>query len=73
MVEIVPTNFISYQKLFKMVKDLYYSMGLSYELALFMYEFNQVTKFSWNELSIKGGSLSYRGMHDKLCNCNMMN
>ena len=36
MVEIVPMNFISYQKLVKMVKDLYYSKGLSYELALEM-------------------------------------
>ena len=36
MVEIVPMNFISYQKLVKMVKDIYYSMGLSYELALEM-------------------------------------
>ena len=36
MVEIVPMNFISYQKLVKMVKDVhvYYSKGLSYELAL---------------------------------------
>ena len=38
MVEIVPMNFI-YQKLVKMVKDVYYSKGLSYELALEM-EFN---------------------------------
>ena len=36
MVEIVPMNFISYQKLVKMVKDVYYSMDLSYELALEM-------------------------------------
>ena len=36
MVEIVPMNFISYQKLVKMVKDVYYSKGLSYELALEM-------------------------------------
>ena len=36
MVEIVPMNFISYQKLVKMVKDVYYSMGFSYELALEM-------------------------------------
>ena len=34
MVEIVPMNFISYQKLVKMVKDVYYSKGLCYELAL---------------------------------------
>ena len=36
MVEIVPMNFISYQKLVKMVKDVhvYYSKGLSYELAV---------------------------------------
>ena len=36
MVEIVPMNFISYQKLVKMVKDVhvYYSKGFSYELAL---------------------------------------
>ena len=41
-----------------MVKDVYYSKGLSYELALemgfnwqlFMYELFLVTKFSWNEL-----------------------
>ena len=38
-----------------------------------MYEFNSVTQLSWNELSIKGGSLSYRGVDDKLCNCSMMN
>ena len=36
MVETVPMNFISYQKLVKMVKDVYYSMGFSYELALEM-------------------------------------
>ena len=82
MVEIVPMNFISYQKLVKMVKDVYYSKGLFYELALEV-GFNwhclfmnliKLTKFSLNELSIKeGGSLSYRGMDDKLCNCNMMN
>ena len=36
MVEIVPMNFISYQKFVKMVKVVYYSMGLSYELALEM-------------------------------------
>ena len=36
MVEIVPMNFISYQKLVKMVKDVYYSKGLSCELALEM-------------------------------------
>ena len=36
MVEIVPMNFISYQKLVKMVKDVCYSKGLSYELALEM-------------------------------------
>ena len=80
MVETVPMNFISYQKLVKMVKDVYYSMDLSYELALEM-GFNwhclcmiyfKVTKFSWHELCIKeGGSLSYRRMDDKLCNCNM--
>ena len=34
MIEIVPMNFISYQKLVKMVKDVCYSMGLSCELAL---------------------------------------
>ena len=34
MIEIVSMNFISYQKLVKMVKDVYYSKGLSYELAL---------------------------------------
>ena len=34
MVAIVPMNFISYQKLVKMVKDVYYSMDLSYELPL---------------------------------------
>ena len=36
MVEIVPMNFISYQKLVKMVKDVYYCKGLSYELGLEM-------------------------------------
>ena len=36
MVEIVPMNFISYQELIKMVKDVYYSKGLSNELALEM-------------------------------------
>ena len=36
MVETVPMNFISYQKLAKMVKDVCYSKGLSYELALEM-------------------------------------
>ena len=36
MVEIVPMNFISYQKLVKMVKDVCYSMGFSYKLALEM-------------------------------------
>ena len=36
MIEIVPMNFISYQKLVKIGKDLYYSKGLSYELALEM-------------------------------------
>ena len=36
MVEIVAMNLISYQKLVKMVMDVhvYYSNGLSYELAL---------------------------------------
>ena len=36
MVEIVPMNFSSYQKLVKIVKNVhvYYSKGLSYELAL---------------------------------------
>ena len=43
MVEIVPMNFISYQKLVKVVKDVYYSKGLSYELALEM-------GFNWHEL-----------------------
>ena len=46
MVEIVPMNFISYQKLVKMVKDVYYSMGLSYELALEM-------GFNWHFLCMK--------------------
>ena len=38
MVEIVPMNFICYQKLAKMVKDVHvhYSKGLSHELALEM-------------------------------------
>ena len=36
MTEIVPMNFISYQKLVKMVKDVDYSKGLSCELALEM-------------------------------------
>ena len=36
MIEIVHVNFISYQKLVKMVKDGYHSKGLSYELALEM-------------------------------------
>ena len=36
MVEIVTMNFISYLKLVKMVKDVYYSKGISYELALEM-------------------------------------
>ena len=36
MVEIIPQNFISYQKLIKMVKDVYYFKGLSFELALEM-------------------------------------
>ena len=36
MVEIDPMNFISYQNPIKMVKDVYYSKGLSYELALEM-------------------------------------
>ena len=46
MVEIVPMNFISHQKLVQMVKNVYYSKDLSYELALemgfnwqLMYEF----------------------------------
>ena len=30
MVEIVPMNFISYQNIVKMVKDVYYSKDLSY-------------------------------------------
>ena len=45
MVEIVPMNFISYQKLVKMVKDVYYSKGFSYKLALEM-------GFNWHCLSI---------------------
>ena len=49
LVEIVPMNFISYQKLVKMVKDVYYSMGLSYELALEM-------GFNWHCLCM---NLSY--------------
>ena len=36
MVENVPMNFISYQKLVKMVKDVYCSMDLSYELGTFV-------------------------------------
>ena len=36
MAAVVPMNFISYQKLVKMVKDVYYSKDLSYELALEM-------------------------------------
>ena len=36
MTEIVPMNFISYPKLVKMVKDVQYSKGLSYNLALEM-------------------------------------
>ena len=36
MVEIGPMNFISYQKFVKMVEDVYYSKGLSYELGLEM-------------------------------------
>ena len=35
-----------------------------------MYEFKLL---NFHELSIKGGSLSYRGMDDKLCNCDKMN
>ena len=74
MVEIVPMNFISYRKLVTMVKDVYYSKDLSYELALEMgfnwhclcMNYFSVPKFSWNELSFKeGGSFSYRGMDDK--------
>ena len=34
MVEIVPMNFILYQKLVRMVKDVYNSMGFCNELAL---------------------------------------
>ena len=49
MIEIVPMNFISYQKLVKMVKDVYYSNGLSYELALEM-------GFNWHCLCM---NLSY--------------
>ena len=45
MVEIVPMNFISYQKLAEMVKDVYYSKGPSYELALEM-------GFNWHCLCI---------------------
>ena len=36
MVEIVPMNFISYQKLAKMFKDVHYFKGFFYELALEM-------------------------------------
>ena len=36
MVEIDPMNFICYQKLVKMVKNVYCSKGLSHELALEM-------------------------------------
>ena len=36
MIEIGPMKFISNQKLVKIVKDVYYSKGLSYELALEM-------------------------------------
>ena len=52
MVEIVPMNFISYQKLVKMVKDVYYSKGLSYELALEILEMG----FNWHRLCM---NLSY--------------
>ena len=34
MIEIVPMNLISYEKLVKIVKDVYYFKGFSYELAL---------------------------------------
>ena len=36
MIDIVSMNFISYQKLNKMVKDVYYSKGISCELAFQM-------------------------------------
>ena len=43
MVEIVPMNFISHQKLVNMFKDVYYSKGLCYELPLEM-------GFNWHSL-----------------------
>ena len=57
MVEIVPMSFISYQKLIKMVKNIYYSKGLSYELALEM-------GFNWHCLCMN---------LIKLLNCHGMN
>ena len=50
-------------------------MGFNWHCFCINYlKVTKVTKFSWNELSIKeGGSLSYRGVDDKHCNCNMMN
>ena len=57
MVEIVPMTFISYQKLVKMVKDVYYSKGLSYELALEM-------GFNWHCLCMNNFKLlNFHGMN----------
>ena len=44
-IEIVPMNFISYQKLVNMVKDVYYSKSLFYELGLEI-------GFNWHCLSM---------------------
>ena len=57
MVEIVPMNFISYQKLHKMVKDVYYTKDLSYELALEM-------GFNWHCLCMNYFKLlNFHGMN----------
>ena len=57
MVEIGPMNYISYQKLVEMVKDVYYSNGLSYELALEM-------GFDWHCLCMNINKLlNYHGMN----------
>ena len=57
MVELVPMNFISYQKLVEIVKDVYYSKDLSYELALEM-------GFNWHCLCMNIVKLlNFHGMH----------
>ena len=59
MVEIVPMNFISYQKLVKMVKDVhvYYSKSLSYKLTLEM-------GFNWHCLCMNYFKLlNFHGMN----------